>query len=621
MDTPVYVDATNSTGPTSWPAASGLAILVRLGRADMLWANQPMGWALKGTMYSYSSPWGFTYQCLVYTRQVPSSGAPSLPLPTPNYQRLIVVPNAGGVREVKSGVRSAVVPPNGGIVTVSDFPNDAAFAGMTLHSGLPQLVDFVTLLKVKTAWASSVGGGVVGVTSPWLFSPTQNCITVSVVPPTGPNAPTLVLPVGIQVSNAVDIGFSWVHNATRLGGKQDAYKLRTKLASGSTWSYWNAATSTWDAAEATNLSAVSAVSVPVAPFTTDANYQWQVMTREQVDGRWSGWSNSAQFTPVTPPSVSITSSASWSNDLTPTITFTPTTTAGRQKIAHRITVMDGAVTLHDSGWVPGQGTSQDLPVSDWLNGTAMTLSVWVQQTGGAISAPATQNLTLSWSGPSVPVVTPSATPPGITLEISVASALSGTRVEVQRQTTLGVWDDVLTADYPASGTLTVSDVLAPYGVSVVYRARAVRYLDGKPLISAWSSATSAVVCADSGSYLVDDVDSTLWLPVVLINDDTRTVQRPATPTYGMGDTTGVVDYGTDQGESGQMTLRTRTVADRATLRAWLVKGKVLVFRQPPRGGVHVPPRRLAVSGEITVTDLAQSTFTPQQDWSFPWISQ
>ena len=493
---------------------------------------------------------------------------------------------------------------------------------MTLHSGLLQVVDGVLgFVQVKTAWASSSGGGQVGVSNPTAFTKAQSAITISVVPPVGPNAPTPVAPVGIQISNAADLALQWVHNPTRAGGAQDAYKVRKKLASDSTWVYWNAATSTWDAGEAVNLSAVSAVSMPIAPFSTDANYQWQVSTREKLDGQWSPWSTAAQFTPVTPPSVTITSPASWSNDLTPTITWSTSTTAGKVKIAHRIVVADGVVTLYDSLWLPGQGTAETLPVREWLNGTGMTMTVWVQQTGGAISAPATQTLTLSWTGPSVPVVTPSVGGVGVTLGVSVASALSGTQVEIQRQTSPGVWVDVLTADYPASGTLTTSDVLAPYGVPASYRARAKRYLDGKPLVSAWSTATAQVVCVDSSAYLVDDSDSTQWLKVSMVTDDTRTLKRPAIATYGLGDTIGTVDYGVDQGEAGSTTLRTMEISERAVMREWLLKGRPLLLKLPPKLGVAQPVRSFAVSSEPSVSDYAQSNHTAAQQWSFQWISQ
>lgn len=665
MLTPVHQDWVYPTNATvnAWPSgsASGDVVILILFPARLgiqFWStfleNPPRGWFKAGTLFdSLAGPFGYNAHVFWTVR---GSAAPSIDLRL-GFARMIAVPGAFGVGTVRNGVRRATVKANGGVIVISEIGPDSSpatdFAGTTLLSGqMNVVVGGNTWLRSRVGWASSATAALIGVTDESVFAASDDALTLEILPPKAPLPPVIVTPApGQEISDSGGASFAWAHSPVLSGGTQSAYRLRVKAVSSGTWQWWNATTSALTGSETSNTSAAGALTLSSALFTSLTQYEVQVATQEAIDGQWSAYSASTTFTPVPAPSVAITSSGSWSGDLTPTITWTPTTPRGSQ-IAWRVTVVAGS-TLHDSGWQTGSNTSYTLPVLDWVNGGTNTLSVWVRQTGGSESPAATQSLTVSWTPPATPVVTPTvsgpapdaldgfvpvpgepgyytlgesslgAGPAGIELDIAVAGAPGGLLIDIERQVTSdpdGVWVPVMTGIlYPASGSLVTWDVLAPYGQAVIYRARASQIVDGVPLRSAWGTS-DAVTSTDRQAYVVSDVDRSDWLRVRIVDDGEIAMHQDIAVNYGRGDDTPFVDYSPPQGFSGTMTLSTPSEQDTIQLREWLLSDRNMLLRLPPYAGVNVEPRRFARTS-LSESHLDQSTTIDIRHTTFDWVSQ
>jgi hypothetical protein len=627
MQTPVY-NISTTTPITVWPAGTNqgdLAIYVVIGYSGTADATgHPYGWTYIGQIFDYDATGSFMYVGRVYWQNV-HTAAPTTAQWTygPVYHRLIVIPGAREVIEVKYGRRSAQVPPGAGLLVFSAWPNDAAFQGLTLQPELMQVtVGPFSVLRAKIGWATDSGsGGVIGALYEFLFSWIFRCLTLVIGPPRGPSRPLLVAPIS-EVSTAVPVSFSWVHQQVVTGGSQTAYELRSKLAASGIWLYWSVATAQLTTTETVNVTATSALTLSASLFTADAAQQWQVKTQEAVDSLWSPWSDVATFTPVTPPSVTVTSATTWTGDLTPTVTWTPVMSGGRVQIAFRVRVLSSTgVVLLDTGWQSGAATTYTVPVLAWANGVAGTQKVSVRQSGGAASPEASAALTVSWTSPSTPTVTAAPSSEGIAVTVTVPGGVATTLVELQRLDE--TWVSVLTKPYGA-GPLIVHDVVAPYGQSRFYRAQATNILDGVPLSSAFGTLVSAVTSNDRAAYLVNSTDQTDYLRVTLITDGARKHVQETTLNYGLGLTDEMrpwVEYSTPQGMVGTFTFRVNTPADLATLLMWVSTPRTLVFKMAPDAGIALPLLRFVVTSQREETRLQQVNTTAMREVSFDWAEQ
>ena len=632
MQTPVFQDwvyPANGLQITSWPAgsAAGDVVILALFPARMgmqFWSSwlddPPPGWFKAGTLFdSLAGPYGYNAHVFWTVR---GSAAPRIDLKL-GFARLIAIPGAFGVGVIRNGVRRATVKPDGGVIVFSEIGPDVTpasdFAGVTLLSGqMSVVVGGNTWLRSRVGWASSASQALIGVTDESVFSSSDDALTLEILPPKAPLPPVVVTPApGQEISDSGGAAFAWAHTPVLPGGTQTAYRLRVKAVSSGTWQWWNSTTGTLVGTETSNATTTSELTLASGLFTSLTQYEVQVATQEKIDSQWSSYSASTTFMPVPAPSVAITSSGSWVGDLTPTIAWTPTTPRGSQ--THWRIMVAG----WDSGWQTGSNTSVTLPVLDWVNGGANTLSVRVRQTGGSESPAATQTLTVSWTPPNTPSVAPSASATGVQLVVAVASPPAGLLVDIERQLVADpdhVWTPVMTGVlYPASGSLTTWDVLAPFGQSVIYRARASQTVDGVPLRSAWGTS-AAVSSTDRRAYLVSDTDRSDWLRVDLAGDGARTVHQDVAVTYGQGDDQPFVDYTPPQGFSGSFELRTWSEPEVVALRAWLLSDRSMMMRLPPDAGVDLTPVRFA-RVSLTEARVEQVTTTGARLVSFDWVSQ
>jgi len=126
-----------------------------------------------------------------------------------------------------------------------------------------------------------------------------------------PNFATQSSPVaGAYTDQTAATVLSWVFSDNDPGDVQTAADIRYRIVGSGTWTTVTTAVS----------GSGSSYSITAATLTAGSQYEWQVQTYDSAAAA-SGWSNSALFTPVTPPSApTITSPANGS-----TITADPTT--------------------------------------------------------------------------------------------------------------------------------------------------------------------------------------------------------------------------------------------------------------------------------------------------------
>ena len=232
----------------------------------------------------------------------------------------------------------------------------------------------------------------------------------------------------------------WVHRPTIQAGSQSHYALAVTTATyGTRW--WTG--SAWTGSETWVASSAEGVSVPAASLVADAVHSWTVRTREALDGRDSPPSQSGSFTPVSPPSMTLTGPASpVVDDLSPTVTWTKSTPRGSQT-AFRVWWTDPAgAVVADSGVTAGGGVSWTAPSSTaWVRGAVYTVRGQVWQTGGSVSPVAEAFVTVTWTPPDTPSVV--ATPGAVGVSVHVTGVTVGAAVLLQRLLESGDWVDVL----------------------------------------------------------------------------------------------------------------------------------------------------------------------------------
>lgn len=637
MQTPVYqdwaypADSVIHEYPAGTAAGDPVVLILYPVEDTSTWGQpsltgwQPSGSLFDGTVIPILGGLWLGNRAWIYWRRR-GGGFPWIGL-RKGRARLIGLPGAAGIGRVRVGRRSIDTRAGGGALVISEIGTNsnptADFTGATLLG--PELsvtIKGYPRLRSRTAWADSVSGGVVGVESEAAFTSASDAVTLEVLPPTGPLPPLVLTPQnGQQVSSSGDLAVAFQHRSHIPGGKSDAYRVRAKLVAASDWEYWSLVDGELVAPETSNVVSDTTASIPVSEFTADEESELQVATRDETSGQWSEYSGSVKFTPVTPPSATITSSATWSEDLTPTLTWNPDTPQGAQE-AFRAAYEHSGTALHDSRWVSGSVEQFTPPASTaWPNGSPVQLSLYIRQTGGSESAAITQTITVSWTPPTTPAVS---VQPGFGQGVLVqVVADAGSLVTVERLTVdepNAQWVRLHEAvPYPASGALIVADVLAPFQRPVKYRAMATRELEGQVLPSEWGES-QLVISEDHATYLVNAQDHTDWLRCTLVTEGAEEDARLVTVTYGRGASRPMVDYGVEQGVSGQMVLSVESLAALDELRAWLRSPRSMFLRRPPRDGVDQGVRRFALTG-LTTDLVAESTMVPDRQVTFPWVEQ
>ena len=333
------------------------------------------------------------------------------------------------------------------------------------------------------------------------------------------------------------------------------------------------------------------------------------------------------FTPTAPPTVVVTLTTG-AGDLSPLVSWVPTTPAGSQ-IAWEARIALSGQPASAAVWpavptVTGGSATQTVcpPRGDWTNGGSYVAWVRIQQTGGLWSAwTASTAQTISWTAPTAPssVVAAAGEPPTVT----VSGIPAGSSVLTVQMST---GDPVLTLVSPGSTVVALSP-LHPYGAARTYRARIERVIDGVSLPSAWVYSSS-VTSTDTNAYLADVDSPSDCLQVGFEEDSPHTLVQGVMVSYPLADVTQDAPLPITQktppaGWAGGMKLLCRHQAQRALIIAWLSTRKKWWFRWPPdldpdTGMVDEPPICMTLADQAKRDRFHQQASTVR-DISFDWV--
>lgn len=613
---------TSTSAAPSWPtgtAKNDVAFLLALTAVSpayegsvVSWTNRPSAW-----VPLYSSPFEDTGKLSVYRLTVPTSTtgllvSPAISSADPNAtmrQYLVVFKDTAGIdTKVTGTARVSVAPYGAGFITGVD---------LAPSSNLDSLASYDTAL---TALASSSGGTIRSFwranntgsyTNVGSTSVTGMVVAVELLPAAGPDKPTILTPVaGAQVSTTDDVELTWQHNPGVDGGSQDAFVVWVRQ-DGGTWYSWDASAGTLTSTTGViNASTTEGMTLPVSVLSGDS-VEFDVTTREAIDGQWSPESDSRTFPRVAPPTVVVTGPGALSGDLSPTITWVTTPASGLAQIDYRVVVTGtGDAVRCDSGTLSGSAQTITIPAGDtsgetrWVSGESLTATVTVTQTGGA-QASDTDTFSVSWTAPTAPTVTATAATQGVTV---VVTAEADRLVRVWRRdgsadTLLGSWET------GADDTLTLVDAFGPRS-AVTYVAQVWSDLEGVVLPS--TQAVSASVTRTDGNcfYLASGRDPVqTWQAVEIREEGDRTHVRPVSAVWPIGTTFSRTLSGESRGRVGAFTAHATTGVDLDDLVDLLESGEVLLCWFPPEphsdgtsSGYVLP---MAVTSEVGESRLAQ----------------
>lgn len=131
-----------------------------------------------------------------------------------------------------------------------------------------------------------------------------------------PAAPTLLLPLSgtyMDMAGSITPTFSWTYNPTNGVGGQTNFAIRRKISGGSSYSYYNVGTSSWQGTIVWNAQTTQSFTFPSGKWSDGNIYNWSVATQDAGgQGPFAGdFTLTAQAVPVvtvTAPSGSISAS-------------------------------------------------------------------------------------------------------------------------------------------------------------------------------------------------------------------------------------------------------------------------------------------------------------------------
>ena len=444
---------------------------------------------------------------------------------------------------------------------------------------------------------------------------------LEILPAAAPAPPTLASPeAGGYVSAAGAVSLSWVPTPTVAGAVPDGYRVYIRVTGAGTWSYLTSGGTITASGPVSVTGSATSATIAAGQLTAGVQYEWLVYTSE--GGLWSAASTSRTFTAVADPVVTSVSVSSPLNDLTPTVSWSVTTSVGSQT-AYQVDVVQGGLVVGSSGLLSGAATSWTVYPAreDWVNGGSYQARVTVWQTGGVASAPVSTGFSPSWTPPTAPASVAGAD--GSPLQVTVTGIGSGLGVQIQSQRPGGAWETVATEPAP-SGTYQQGIPLAPYGVAVTYRARTYSVLEGVRLWSSWVTSVP-VSSTDAAAYLVSD-DGSQWLRVTIEADDDRDLVQGVSVSYGFGAARAQVDSGPVQGKAGSTVLRTDTAAELDAVQEWLTTRPVWWLRWHPEGSlvsdapVDQAATRMALAASLSESRLALIPISKRHT-GFRWVTQ
>ena len=463
-----------------------------------------------------------------------------------------------------------------------------------------------------------------------------NGMAVEILGPQPPGPPVWVEPVdGQEVAHDADLTLTATHRPATSGGKADAYRVQVAVVTGGTgspvWDRWLATDGTLSSTQQTLTQSPSATVTATVADSVLVNgdaVHMRMVTREATDQRWSDdWSDVIVVHPVTAPTATVTGpTGTVTDDLTPTVTYT--IAGGVQGSAQARITGPGSTgvddeVVWDSGPVSTTGGSLTASATAaWTNGGSHTPWARVRTVGGVWSPWASgAAFTMSWTPPAAPTVTAAAADRGV--DVTVTGGDADDEVELERLDPVDGWVPVSAVVLDSSDPLEVSDLLAPWGVDVTYRARVWGSLDGARIPGAWG--TSGVArSTDDACYLIDaEQPLSRSLRVRWRGDGRQEHQQVMSVTHGIGDPRPRVATGTYRGRAGTWTFRADTLDARAALEGFIHSTRVLTLRTPPErepDGTVRPTAAVTVrrSAPLSVDRVAQVGIT-QRDYTLGWV--
>ena len=187
-----------------------------------------------------------------------------------------------------------------------------------------------------------------------------------------PLAPTLTAPANssyLDANSAVTL--QWTYNPGVNTGTQNAYALRMKLSGGSTYSYWNAGTSTWQSTIVWNSYTTTSVTLPTSAFSDGNTYNWSIATQESFYNLQGPFASDFSFVANSTPTVTITAPTGSIASLQPVVKWS--TNDNFPQTQWQVRVFTQTVT-QQGGFNPATSTLAVVD-SGLTNGTAISYAI------------------------------------------------------------------------------------------------------------------------------------------------------------------------------------------------------------------------------------------------------
>lgn len=219
-----------------------------------------------------------------------------------------------------------------------------------------------------------------------------NLTSTSDTAASSPKQPTLSAPAnGVAQDINATLTFTWNFVDDDPSDFQDSYALRRTI--GATVTYWNNATSTWDATEVFNATGTTSKTLASGwGADADASHFYAVRVKDS-QGNSSPYSTQIRVIPSVKDNPVITSPTASPT----TATISPTWTLTRGQTAYRVQLTQAGVTVRDTGWVSSTTWGVSLP--DTLKALPYVLSVTTRNDEGLTSNTTTLAFTPSYTAP------------------------------------------------------------------------------------------------------------------------------------------------------------------------------------------------------------------------------
>lgn len=364
-------------------------------------------------------------------------------------------------------------------------------------------------------------------------------ISLALAVASAPYAPTLSTPGANAYVDTSGLTFGAVFNSSD-GANQNAYAVRIKTSSASSYSYYNASLGTLQSTPVWNTVSTTPGSTwtwALGSLISDGNvYSWSAASQEASYSIQGPFASDSSFTAQAGPGLTVYSPAGTATTSSPAVDWTTTPAAGDYQTYYQVIVEHGTFsTTPGSGtqdWTSGLVNSGNQTVivgATLTNGVTYRAFVQVTQTGGQTSNWQYVTFTVTFDAPAQPWVTPTSTTdangaPIVSVACQCADNLL-TAADATMEPTIGSWvaaSNCTVAQVPgiykdgayslgmtasASGTMEASSAYGPSGYHVVagttYTA-----------LASFKAATTGRACSvwvnwydSTGNYLSNSIGS------------------------------------------------------------------------------------------------------------------